>query len=134
MGPKPDAVNARPKPDVVGRPLVHSSPCHRGRVKAAGGLPAKVGMTRQSCGVGGRVGRPLVIARLAMESKANGSSLNPLSMVPSGVAKLNGPECRLSSGSTCARLGIVHLSWDMSRTRVRRSRHLSFYDPKVEGE
>ncbi|PKI78475.1 hypothetical protein CRG98_001115 [Punica granatum] len=51
----------------VGRPSVHSSPCNGGRVKAAGGLPAKVGMTRWSCGVGGRDGRPLVIARLAME-------------------------------------------------------------------
>ncbi|PKI60927.1 hypothetical protein CRG98_018673 [Punica granatum] len=71
--PKPNTVDAGPEPDVgpkpnkVGRPSVHSSPCHGERVKAAGGLPAKVGMTRRSCGVGGRVGRPLVIARLAME-------------------------------------------------------------------
>ncbi|PKI48649.1 hypothetical protein CRG98_030977 [Punica granatum] len=56
VGPKPDAVNARPKPDVVGRPSVHSSPCHGGRVKAAGGLPAKVSTTRRSCEVGGRDG------------------------------------------------------------------------------
>ncbi|PKI47011.1 hypothetical protein CRG98_032596 [Punica granatum] len=46
---------------------VHNSPCHGGRVKTAGGLPAKVGTTRRSCGVGGRDGRPLVIACLAME-------------------------------------------------------------------
>ncbi|PKI52603.1 hypothetical protein CRG98_027031 [Punica granatum] len=51
----------------VGRPSVHSSLYPGGRVKAAGGLPAKVSMTRRSCGVGGRAGRPLVIARLAME-------------------------------------------------------------------
>ncbi|OWM76450.1 hypothetical protein CDL15_Pgr024658 [Punica granatum] len=38
-----------------------------GEVKTAGGLPAKVGTTRLSYGVGGRDGRPLVIARLAME-------------------------------------------------------------------
>ncbi|OWM75373.1 hypothetical protein CDL15_Pgr021089 [Punica granatum] len=44
----------------------HSTSCH-GEVKAAGGLPAKVGTTRRSCEVGGRDGRPLVIARLAME-------------------------------------------------------------------
>ncbi|PKI58128.1 hypothetical protein CRG98_021477 [Punica granatum] len=33
-----------------------------------------------------------------------------------------------------ARLGSVHLPEDARRTRVRRSRHLSFYDSKVEGE
>ncbi|OWM72492.1 hypothetical protein CDL15_Pgr013847 [Punica granatum] len=38
-----------------------------GEVKTAGGLPAKVGITRLSCGVGGQDGRPLVITRLAME-------------------------------------------------------------------
>ncbi|PKI59701.1 hypothetical protein CRG98_019877 [Punica granatum] len=94
-GPKPDVVNAGPKPksgaearcgaealcehterrasihtgDVltVDRPSGHSSSCRRGRVKTASGLPAVVGTTRLSCGVGGRAGRPLVIARLAME-------------------------------------------------------------------
>ncbi|OWM72936.1 hypothetical protein CDL15_Pgr016496 [Punica granatum] len=40
----------------VGRPLVHSSPCHGGRVKAAGGLPAKVGTTRRSCKMDGQDG------------------------------------------------------------------------------
>ncbi|PKI39683.1 hypothetical protein CRG98_039926 [Punica granatum] len=30
-------------------------------------------------------------------------------------------------------LGSVHLSGDVRRTHVRRSRHLPFYDPKVEG-
>ncbi|PKI69687.1 hypothetical protein CRG98_009958 [Punica granatum] len=44
----------------------HSTSRH-GEVKTAGGLPAKVGTTRLSCGVGGRVGWLLVIARLAME-------------------------------------------------------------------
>ncbi|PKI63568.1 hypothetical protein CRG98_016037 [Punica granatum] len=99
VGPKPDTVNAGPKPDAgkkpkswaearcskcwaearcsrcmldkkvqeVDWPSGHSSSCRGGRVKAASGLPAKVGTTRLSCGVGGRVGRPLVIARLAME-------------------------------------------------------------------
>ncbi|PKI70721.1 hypothetical protein CRG98_008954 [Punica granatum] len=51
----------------VGRPLVHGSPCHGGKVKAAGGLPAKVGTTRLSYRVGGRDGQPLVTARLALE-------------------------------------------------------------------
>ncbi|PKI58287.1 hypothetical protein CRG98_021369 [Punica granatum] len=31
------------------------------------------------------------------------------------------------------RLGSVHLPGDARRTHVRRSPHLSFYDPKVEG-
>ncbi|PKI66956.1 hypothetical protein CRG98_012621 [Punica granatum] len=44
----------------------HSTSRH-GEVKTAGGLPAKVGTTCLSCRVGGRDGRPLVIARLAME-------------------------------------------------------------------
>ncbi|OWM72757.1 hypothetical protein CDL15_Pgr024809 [Punica granatum] len=44
----------------------HSTSRH-GEVKTAGGLPAKVGTIRLSCGVGGRDGRPLVIACLAME-------------------------------------------------------------------
>ncbi|PKI48883.1 hypothetical protein CRG98_030731 [Punica granatum] len=65
--PEPDAVNAGPKPDAVDRPSGQGSSCRGGRVKAASGLPAKVGMTRRLCGVGGRDGRPLVIARLAME-------------------------------------------------------------------
>ncbi|PKI64280.1 hypothetical protein CRG98_015320 [Punica granatum] len=51
----------------VGRHSVHGSPCHGGRVKAAGDLPAKVGTTRLSCGVGGRDERPLVTTRLVME-------------------------------------------------------------------
>ncbi|PKI70816.1 hypothetical protein CRG98_008783 [Punica granatum] len=46
-----------------------------GEVKTAGGLPAKVGTTRLSCGVGGRAGRPLVIAHLAMESVLLGKPL-----------------------------------------------------------
>ncbi|PKI48568.1 hypothetical protein CRG98_031050 [Punica granatum] len=44
----------------------------------------------------------------------------------------------VSSGHACARLnatrlGSVHLPGDARRTQVRRSRHLPFYDPKVEG-
>ncbi|OWM78325.1 hypothetical protein CDL15_Pgr001046 [Punica granatum] len=101
-GPKPDAVNTGLEPDAVERPSGHGSSCRGGKVKAAsglpakvgttrlswvagmdsasghstsgygevktaGGLPAKVGTTRLSCGVGGRAGRPLVIASLAME-------------------------------------------------------------------
>ncbi|PKI68257.1 hypothetical protein CRG98_011337, partial [Punica granatum] len=31
------------------------------------------------------------------------------------------------------RLGSIHLPGDARRTHVRRSRHLPFYDPKVEG-
>ncbi|PKI49105.1 hypothetical protein CRG98_030504 [Punica granatum] len=87
-GPKPNAVNAGSEPDAgpepdaglkpnavnacsirkkVDRPSGHRSSCRRGRVKDVSGLSAKVGTTRLSCGVGGRAGRPLVIARLAME-------------------------------------------------------------------
>ncbi|PKI49447.1 hypothetical protein CRG98_030179 [Punica granatum] len=40
----------------VDRPSGQDSSCRGGRVKAAGGLPAKVGTTRLSCGVGGRDG------------------------------------------------------------------------------
>ncbi|PKI50043.1 hypothetical protein CRG98_029569 [Punica granatum] len=44
----------------------------------------------------------------------------------------------VSLGHACARLnatrlGSVHLPGDARRTHVRRSRHLPFYDPKVEG-
>ncbi|PKI41315.1 hypothetical protein CRG98_038301 [Punica granatum] len=35
--------------------------------------------------------------------------------------------------ASATRLGSVHLPGDARRTRVRRSRHLPFYDPKVEG-
>ncbi|PKI69526.1 hypothetical protein CRG98_010101, partial [Punica granatum] len=52
----------------------HSTSCH-GKVKTASGLPANVGTTRLSYGVGGRAGRPLVIARLAMESVLLGKPL-----------------------------------------------------------
>ncbi|PKI78951.1 hypothetical protein CRG98_000663 [Punica granatum] len=44
----------------------HSTSRH-GEVKTAGGLPTKVGTTPLSCGVGGWDGRPLVIARHAVE-------------------------------------------------------------------
>ncbi|OWM76968.1 hypothetical protein CDL15_Pgr011693 [Punica granatum] len=37
-------------------PSGNSSSCRGGRVKAASGLPAKVGTTRLSCGVGGQDG------------------------------------------------------------------------------
>ncbi|PKI60448.1 hypothetical protein CRG98_019102 [Punica granatum] len=52
------------------------------------------------------------------------------------------PDCAhpyfVSSGHACAllnatRLGSVHLPGDARRTHVRMSRHLPFYDPKVEG-
>ncbi|PKI77277.1 hypothetical protein CRG98_002346 [Punica granatum] len=63
----------------------------------------------------------------------------PTKYVPSGVAKLYGPECGLLSGpalrafgSRC--LGVSTFPWGcVTDTRERRSRHLSFYDPKVEG-
>ncbi|PKI37341.1 hypothetical protein CRG98_042268 [Punica granatum] len=54
----------------VDRPSGHSSSCRGGRVKTAGDLSTKVGTTRRSCKVGGRDGRPLVIARLAMGSSS----------------------------------------------------------------
>ncbi|PKI64509.1 hypothetical protein CRG98_015072 [Punica granatum] len=64
------------------------------------------------------------------------TSPNPLS-VPSGVAKLCAPEFHLVGARMRApkqtRLGSVHLPGDARRTHVRRSRHLPFYDPRVEG-
>ncbi|PKI63918.1 hypothetical protein CRG98_015699 [Punica granatum] len=63
----------------------------------------------------------------------------PTKYVPSGVAKLYRPECGLSSGpALCAfrscGLGVSTFPWGrMTDTRERRSRHLSFYDPKSRG-
>ncbi|PKI64288.1 hypothetical protein CRG98_015328 [Punica granatum] len=117
----------------VDRPSSHNSSCRGGWVKAASGLSAKVGTTRQSCGVGGRDGWPMVIARLAMESKR--IEPEPTKYVPSGIAKLYGPECGLSLGPACVLfgsrgLGVSTFPWRrLTDTRERRSRHLSFYDP-----
>ncbi|PKI63996.1 hypothetical protein CRG98_015609 [Punica granatum] len=50
-----------------------------------------------------------------------------------------GPECGLSSGPALRAfgsrgLGVSTFPWGrVTDTRERRSRHLSFYDPKVEG-
>ncbi|PKI49911.1 hypothetical protein CRG98_029695 [Punica granatum] len=87
VGSEPDGVNARPEPDVgpepkmlvsswkVGRPLVPSSPCHGGRVKAASGLPVKVGTTLPSRGVGGRDGLGLWSQRISQwRSEDHGGS------------------------------------------------------------
>ncbi|PKI48460.1 hypothetical protein CRG98_031149 [Punica granatum] len=52
----------------------HSTSRH-GEVKTAGDLPAKVSTTHLSCEVGGRDGRPLVIAGLTMESVLLGKPL-----------------------------------------------------------
>ncbi|PKI70941.1 hypothetical protein CRG98_008674 [Punica granatum] len=63
----------------------------------------------------------------------------PTKCVPSGVAKLYGPKCGLSSGPALRAfgsrgLGVSTFPWGcVTDTRERRSRHLSFYDPKVEG-
>ncbi|PKI65916.1 hypothetical protein CRG98_013687 [Punica granatum] len=69
-------------------------------------------------------------------SKQTGLSPNPVD-VPSGVAKLCVPEFHhvgaCMRGAYATRLGSVHLPGDARRTHVRRSRHLPFYDPKVEG-
>ncbi|PKI78405.1 hypothetical protein CRG98_001226 [Punica granatum] len=52
---------------------------------------------------------------------------------------LYGPECGLSSGPALRAfgsrgLGVSTFPWGrVTDTRERRSRHLSFYDPKVEG-
>ncbi|PKI70485.1 hypothetical protein CRG98_009119 [Punica granatum] len=65
--------------------------------------------------------------------------LEPTKCVPSGVAKLYGPECGLSSGPALRAfgsrdLGVSTFPWGrVTDTSERRSRHLSFYDPKVEG-
>ncbi|PKI71901.1 hypothetical protein CRG98_007706 [Punica granatum] len=69
-------------------------------------------------------------------SKQPETSPNPLNF-PSGVAKLCAPEFNLVGARMRApkqtRLGSVHLPGDARWTHVRRSRHLPFYDPKVEG-
>ncbi|PKI60861.1 hypothetical protein CRG98_018734 [Punica granatum] len=69
-------------------------------------------------------------------SKQTESSPNPLN-VPSGVAKLCAPEFNLVGAcmrdAYATRLLSIHLPGDARRTQVRRSRHLPFYDPKVEG-
>ncbi|PKI56812.1 hypothetical protein CRG98_022770 [Punica granatum] len=115
------------------------SASHYGEVKTAGGLPAKVSTTLLSCGVGGLDGRPLVIARLAMERKVNvrkinvlkvkvqkainehaskqtESSPNPLSMSPVESPSYTDPNVDSHQGPHAhfwiARLGIVHLPWD----------------------
>ncbi|PKI41328.1 hypothetical protein CRG98_038281 [Punica granatum] len=53
------------------------------------------------------------------------------------VAKLCAPEFRLVGARVrspnATRLRSVHLPGDARRTHVRKSRHLPFYDPKVEG-
>ncbi|PKI70489.1 hypothetical protein CRG98_009123 [Punica granatum] len=61
--------------------------------------------------------------------------------LPGGVrrTRLYGPECGLSSGPALRAfgsrgLGVSTFPWGrVTDTRERRSRHLSFYDPKVEG-
>ncbi|PKI59958.1 hypothetical protein CRG98_019652 [Punica granatum] len=62
----------------------HSTSRH-GEVKTAGGVPAKVGTTRLSCGVGGRDGRPLVIARLAIESTSRHGEVKTAGGLPAKV-------------------------------------------------
>ncbi|PKI75905.1 hypothetical protein CRG98_003704 [Punica granatum] len=78
--------------------------------------------------------------RKAVNKQANKASRNepePSKYVPSGVAKLCAPEFHLVRArmreAYATRLGGVHLPGGGQRTHVRRSRHLSFYDPKVEG-
>ncbi|PKI64002.1 hypothetical protein CRG98_015615 [Punica granatum] len=74
--------------------------------------------------------------QVTRQTKQAGTSPNPLS-VPNGVAKLCAPEFNLVGARMRApkqtRLGSVHLPGDARRTHVRRSRHLPFYYPKVEG-
>ncbi|PKI49902.1 hypothetical protein CRG98_029686 [Punica granatum] len=186
VGPKPDV---GPEPNAVDRPSGHNSSCRGGRVKAASGLPAKVGTTRLSCGVGGRDGLGFWLARLAccagwvagMDSASDHSTSRygevktagglpakvgttrlscedmvvavqtsdagnqskrvepePTKYVPSGVAKLYGPECGLSSGLALRAfgsrgLGVYTFPWErVTDARERWSRHLPFYDQKVE--
>ncbi|PKI58100.1 hypothetical protein CRG98_021527 [Punica granatum] len=60
---------------VVDRPSGHGSSCLGGRVKTAGGLPAIVGTTRLSCGMGGRDGLGLLSQRISLwRSKDRGWS------------------------------------------------------------
>ncbi|PKI65349.1 hypothetical protein CRG98_014264, partial [Punica granatum] len=50
-------------------------------------------------------------------------------------ARNAGPDESPHSGphTYATRLGSIHLPGDVRRTHVRRSRHLPFYDSKVEG-
>ncbi|OWM75304.1 hypothetical protein CDL15_Pgr012264 [Punica granatum] len=54
------------KHELVDRPSGHGSSCRGGRVKTAGGLPAVVGTTRLSCGVGDRDGLGLWSQRILL--------------------------------------------------------------------
>ncbi|PKI49666.1 hypothetical protein CRG98_029911 [Punica granatum] len=92
-------------------PLVHSSPCHGGSVNAAGGLPAKVGTTRLSCGVGGWDEQPLVTARLAMERS------KPRVVYPRRWARL---AYHAGHGSCCANIEIdrIHAMHEFSKANV----------------
>ncbi|PKI67607.1 hypothetical protein CRG98_011987 [Punica granatum] len=62
----------------------------------------------------------------------------PTKYVPGGVAKLYGLECGLSSRPALLSfrsrgLGVSTFLWGrVTDTREKKSRHSSFYDPKVE--
>ncbi|PKI71822.1 hypothetical protein CRG98_007761 [Punica granatum] len=56
------------------------------------------------------------------DEQTNEIEPEPIKYVPSGVAKLYGPNCRLSSGPACALLD--HAAWELP---------LLVYDPRVEG-
>ncbi|PKI48951.1 hypothetical protein CRG98_030649 [Punica granatum] len=145
---------------MVDLPSGHSSSCRGGRVKVASGLPAKVGTTRLSCGVGGRDGLGFWSQHISLwRSEDRGWSTregwhdSPVvrggwpGWTASGYSTPRHGEsrqavrtrmwtlvgARMHAFGSCG-LGVSTFPWGrVTYTRERRSRHLSFYDPKVEG-
>ncbi|PKI64045.1 hypothetical protein CRG98_015577 [Punica granatum] len=148
----------------------NSSSCRGGRVKAASSLPAKVGTTRLSCGVGGRDGLGFWSQHISLWisedrgwSTREGWHDSPVvrggwpGWTASGHSTSRHGEVKTTSGLPAKSrqavrtrmwtlvgahmrafgsrgLGVSTFPWGrVTDTRERRSRHLSFYDPKVEG-
>ncbi|PKI72880.1 hypothetical protein CRG98_006748 [Punica granatum] len=69
--------------------------------------------------------------------KQTGLSPNPLNMSPAESPSCTDPNVDSRRGPHVrfwiSWLGSVYLPGDAERIRLRRSRHLPFYDPKVEG-
>ncbi|PKI72872.1 hypothetical protein CRG98_006740 [Punica granatum] len=181
-GLKPDAVNAEPKPDDVntgpeldrkvqemqkqksmlrnstGRYKAVALICLRslwreGRVKTAGGLPAVVGTTRLSCGVGDRDGLGLWSQRILLwRSEDRGWSTcegwhdspvlrgmpEPTKYVSGGVPKLYGPECKLLSGPASRDfgsrgLGVSTFPWGRVTDTRKKESPLIILEPEGRG-
>ncbi|PKI57877.1 hypothetical protein CRG98_021716 [Punica granatum] len=145
VGPEPNAVNAGLEPDVGAKPDVGPEPnavnagsigmCKKCESKDAWGHAEGCASDHA---VTLSVRKKLVLVNFAWEASKR-IEPEPTNYDPSGVAKLYGPECGLSSGPACALLdraawGRSTFPWGrVTDTHERMSRHLSFYDPKVKG-